>query len=93
MSFSVGTEPHVVGEIRQAIESIEPGAHIADGNLRLLRYGKDVAIGMVDSGELGDPATSDTAYRVQITGHAAGDLPTIGDVLTVTLNNVPPPTS
>lgn len=90
MSFSVETEPHSGDAIRSAVEAIEPGAHIGDGNLRLLRYGKQLAITALDSGELGT-TEGDNYFRVGINGHGAEAEPLIGDVLTVSISQVPAP--
>lgn len=95
MSFSVSTDAHPAESIRQAIADVEPGMHLGEGQLRLLRQGKEQAIATLESGavgDAGDPEADDTpatAFRVTISGHAAGDTPSVGDVLTVSVNQVP----
>lgn len=101
MSFSVETTQGAE-DIRRAIDMTEVPAHVGPGNLRLLRYGKAIAVAILDSGEVGDAgdAESDetpaTAFRVSISGHAAAESATVGDVLMVSVNQVPfesaPPT-
>lgn len=74
MSFSVSTKPHSATEIRSAIEHVEPGAHLSDRQLTVLRAGKAQALATLDAGDFADAGeSSDLFFVVTISGHAGDD--------------------
>jgi hypothetical protein len=79
VSWQVSSDEHPSTEIREAIDAMEPGAELSEGQLAQLRDAKEAAKGALDQGVAGaaprevDDGDEVPWFKTTISGHAEGD--------------------